>query len=88
MSLPSPTSPLSLNSNFDGSTDLQDPISAPNPPTQSPLTPLPDGVRSDHSGVPTNPTTLATLMHSNSEWEAMVVITSAQLSQNLVLNFK
>lgn len=52
MSLPSPTSPLSLNSNSDGSTDLQYPISAPNPPTQSPVTPLLDGGRSDHSGVP------------------------------------
>lgn len=37
---------------------------------------------------PTNPTTLATSMPSNSEWEAVVVITSAQLSQNLVLNFE
>ncbi|KAJ8420706.1 hypothetical protein Cgig2_013249 [Carnegiea gigantea] len=52
MSLPSPTSPLSFNSNSDGSSDLQDTIFSDNPPTQPSVTPMLDGGRFDHSGNP------------------------------------
>jgi len=52
MSLPSPTSPLSFNNNSDGSSNLQGTIFFDNPPIQSPVTPMLDGGRPDHSGNP------------------------------------
>lgn len=86
MSAPSPTSPMSFNSNSNRGIDLQDSVSSDNPTTQPPVTPMLDGSRPHHTRL--NPNIPATPMPSHSEWEAIVVITSAQLSQNLVLNFE
>ena len=54
MSLPSPTSPLSFSSNTDGSVDNQNDVSSPSHPSQSRVSALLDGGRSDYIGQPSN----------------------------------
>ena len=52
MSLPSPTSPLSFSSSLDGSVDNQNNVPSPDHPSQSGVSALLDGDRSDHIGQP------------------------------------
>ena len=56
MSSPSPRSPLSISSDsHDSSTDLQNPLPAPNSHAQSTIPPLLDGVRPNHHASPSEP---------------------------------
>lgn len=55
MSAPSPTSPMSLSSNSNGSTDMQDIVPPANSATQPPITTLLDGGRLNHPSQPDQP---------------------------------